>query len=60
MSIIAQRIVIARVQLHPGWGITGVGIAWCAEQSSLAIVRLLTQLRWVFRLDGHWALRGAR
>ena len=60
MSIVAQRIVIARVQLLPAWGITGVGVAWCVEQSSLAIVMLLTQLRRVFRLDGRWALEGAR
>ena len=76
MSIVAQRIVIARVQLRPGRGITGVGVAWSgaasaaqrsaavppqgAEQSSLAIVMLLTQLRRVFRLDGRWALEGAR
>jgi O-antigen/teichoic acid export membrane protein len=46
--------------LLPRWGITGVGVAWCVGQSSLAIVVLLTQLRWVFRLDGQWALEGAR
>jgi hypothetical protein len=46
--------------LLPRWGIVGVGIAWCVGQSSLAIVVLLTQLRWVFRLDGRRALEGAR
>jgi O-antigen/teichoic acid export membrane protein len=46
--------------LLPRWGITGVGIAWCVGQSSMAIVVLLTQLRWVFRLDRRWALEGAR
>jgi hypothetical protein len=51
MSIVAQRIGIARVQSLPPQGV---------EQSSLAIVRLLTQLRWVFRLDGRWALERAR
>jgi O-antigen/teichoic acid export membrane protein len=44
--------------LLPRWGIIGVGIAWCVGQSSLAIVVLLTQLRWVFRLDRRWALEG--
>jgi O-antigen/teichoic acid export membrane protein len=44
----------------PRWGITGVGIAWCVGQCSLALVVLLTQLRWVFRFEGRWALQGAR
>jgi hypothetical protein len=60
MSIVAQRIVIARIQLLPRWGIIGVGIAWRVGQSSLTIVRPLIQLLRVFRLDGPWALEGAR